>query len=122
MTSAALAMSNLAIQQRAPFGPGGMVPPGLEPAYTLIRKLPLFEGIPDHDLVAAMTQGGIAYRTLERDMFVLDPIGLAHGQPAPVIHIARGQVAAAVFQDQDLAERRAHQLAHENASKEEREA
>ena len=27
-------------------------------------------------------------------MFVLDPIGLAHGQPAPVIYVARGQVAA----------------------------
>ncbi|HTR55789.1 MAG TPA: 4Fe-4S dicluster domain-containing protein [Kofleriaceae bacterium] len=87
----------------------------------MIRKLPLFEGVPNEDLVAAMTQGGIAYRTLERDMFVLDPIGLAHGQPAPVIHVASGQVAAAVFQEQELSERRAQQLAHENASKEERE-
>jgi len=115
-------MSNLAIQQHVPVGTGGgMVPPGLESAYAVIRKLPLFEGVPNEDLVAAMTQGGIAYRTLERDMFVLDPIGLAHGQPAPVIHVASGQVAAAVFQEQELSERRAQQLAHENASKEERE-
>ena len=98
-----------------------MVPPGLERDYALIRKLPLFEGIPNQDLIAAMTSGGIAHRQLERDMFVLDPIGLAHGQPAPVIYIAQGQVAAAVFVDTELAERRAAQLAHENASKEERE-
>jgi Fe-S-cluster-containing hydrogenase component 2 len=97
------------------------LPPGLEDAYGLIRGLPLFDGIPDQDLIAAMAQGGIAHRTLERDMFVLDPIGLAHGQPAPVIYIARGQVAAAVFTEQELAERRQQQLAHENASKEERE-
>jgi Fe-S-cluster-containing hydrogenase component 2 len=113
-------MSTLAIQQAAPT-PGAMVPPGLEKAYTLLRGLPLFEGIPDQDLIAAMAQGGIANRQLERDMFVLDPIGLAHGQPAPVIYVARGQVAAGVFTDQDLSERRAQQLAHENATKEERE-
>jgi len=113
-------MSNLAIQQSASI-PGAMVPPGLEKAYTLLRGLPLFEGIPDNDLIAAMTQGGIATRQLERDMFVLDPIGLAHGQPAPVIYVARGQVAAGVFTEQELADRRTQQLAHENATKEERE-
>jgi Fe-S-cluster-containing hydrogenase component 2 len=113
-------MSTLAIQQSAPVA-GAMVPPGLEKAYTLLRGLPLFEGIPDQDLIAAMAQGGIANRQLERDMFVLDPIGLAHGQPAPVIYVARGQVAAGVFTDQELSERRAQQLAHENATKEERE-
>jgi Fe-S-cluster-containing hydrogenase component 2 len=121
MLFAAPAMSNLAMQRSAPTGPGGMLPPGLERAYELIRNLPLFEGVPDQDLIAAMSQGGIAHRTLERDMFVLDPIGLAHGQPAPVIYVARGQVAAAVFMEQELADRRAQQLAHENASKEERE-
>ncbi len=114
-------MSNLAIQQAAPAGPGAMVPPGLEKAYSLLRGLPLFAGIPDADLIAAMSQGGIAHRQLERDMFVLDPIGLAHGQPAPVIYIARGQVSAGVFVEQELADRRAHQLQHENATKEERE-
>ncbi len=98
-----------------------MVPPGLERDYALIRNLPLFDGIPNQDLISAMTSGGIAHRQLERDMFVLDPIGLAHGQPAPVIYIAQGQVAAAVFVDNELAERRTAQLAHESASKEERE-
>lgn len=116
-------MSNLAIQHNAQPGMAPavdpIVPPGLERDYQLVRSLPLFEGIPNQDLVAAMTQGGISQRQLERDMFVLDPIGLANGQPAPVIYIARGQVAAAVFMDTVLSERRAAQVLHEQATKEE---
>jgi Fe-S-cluster-containing hydrogenase component 2 len=98
-----------------------MLPPGLEADYGVVRQLPLFEGIPNDDLVHAMAQGGISLRSLERDMFVLDPIGLAGGQSAPVVYVARGQVAAAVFTDSDLQERRAAQVAHENATHEERE-
>jgi Fe-S-cluster-containing hydrogenase component 2 len=113
-------MSNLAIQRSAPMGPG-LPPPGMEADYGVIRPLPLFEGIPDEALIHAMSQGGIVLRSLERDMFVLEPIGLAGGQPAPVIYVARGQVAAAVFTETDLQERRAAQLAHENATAEERE-
>jgi Fe-S-cluster-containing hydrogenase component 2 len=99
-----------------------MLPPGLEADYEVIRQLPLFEGIPNDDLIHAMSQGGVALRSLERDMFVLDPIGLAGGQAAPVVYVARGQVAAAVFTETDLHERRAAQIAHENATQEEREA
>jgi len=99
-----------------------MLPPGLEGDYALVRQLPLFEGVGNDDLIKAMNQGGIAVRHLERDMFVLDPIGLANGQPAPVVYIAHGQISAAVFTENELADRRAAQLAHESASKEEREA
>jgi Fe-S-cluster-containing hydrogenase component 2 len=99
-----------------------MLPPGLEGDYALVRQLPLFEGVGNEDLIAAMNQGGIAVRHLERDMFVLDPISLANGQPAPVVYVARGQVAAAVFMEPELVERRSAQLAHENATKEELEA
>ena len=117
-------MSNLAIQHNAPdgMGPGGpgpIIPPGLENDFALIRNLPLFEGVPNQDLVVAMQQGGLVSRSLERDMFVLDPIGLAGGKAAPVIYIARGQVSAAVFRQDALAERRAAQVAHEQASREE---
>jgi len=98
-----------------------MLPPGLEADYGVVRQLPLFEGIPDEDLVHAMAQRGIGLRSLERDMFVLDPIGLAAGQPAPVVYVARGQVSAAVFTENDLSQRRATQIAHENATQEERE-
>jgi len=98
-----------------------MLPPGLEADYGVIRQLPLFEGITNESLIQAMSQGGITLRALERDMFVLDPIGLAAGAPAPVVYVARGQVSAAVFTDTDLQERRAAQIAHENATHEERE-
>lgn len=93
----------------------------MEREYAAVRKLPLFEGIPNRDLIALMTQGALAYRRVERDMFVLDPVGLAKGQPAPVIYVAEGQIAAGVFLDSDLAERRAAQLAHESATHEQRE-
>lgn len=95
-----------------------MLPPHLEADYAVIRALPLLEGVRSEDLITAMMQGGIAIRPLERDMFVLDPVGLANGQPAPVVYIARGQIAAAVFVEHELAERRAAQLAHENATRE----
>lgn len=95
-----------------------MLPPGMDQDYALIRQLPLFEGVGNEDLVAAMNQGGISIRRLERDMFVLDPIGLAQGQAAPVVYVAKGQVAAGVFMDHELAERHAQQVAHETASKE----
>jgi Fe-S-cluster-containing hydrogenase component 2 len=99
-----------------------MLPPGLEGAYPVVRRLPLFEGVADGELVMALQQGGIVVRQIERDMFVLDPIGLAQGAPAPVVHVAEGQISAAVFSEHELAERRAWQVAHETASKEEREA
>ena len=99
-----------------------MLAPGLEHDYPVVRRLPLFEGVADADLAHAMSQGGIVVRYVERDMFVLDPIGLAAGQPAPVLYVAVGQVAAAVFMENELAERRMWQQRHELASKEEREA
>ena len=77
-------MSNLAIQQSAPADRARWYHPVWRRTTRCSAQLPLFEGIPNEDLIAAMTQGGIAHRQLERDMFVLDPIGLAHGQPAPV--------------------------------------
>ncbi len=116
-------MSTLAIQQSTPAGgPGdsGIVPPGLERDYELVRNLPLFKGISGRDLAAVLAQGALTYRRVERDTLVIDPIGLGQGQPAPVICIAEGQVAAAVFSSGDLEERRAAQVAHENASQEER--
>ncbi len=95
-----------------------MLPPGMDQDYALVRQLPLFEGVGNEDLIAAMNQGGIAVRRLERDMFVLDPIGLAQGQAAPVVYVATGQVAAGVFMENELVERHGQQVAHETASKE----
>ncbi len=94
----------------------------MSPDYVLIRQLPLFDGVGNEDLMAAMAQGGISIRRLERDMFVLDPIGLAQGAPSPVVYVAEGQIAAAVFMEHELLERRAAQVAHETATKEDLEA
>src|SRR4029078_8125688 len=94
-------MSNLAIHQSAQIGPPTMLPPGLEADYSVIRQLPLFEGIPNDDLIHAMSQRGIALRPRERYMSVLDPIGLSGGQPAPWLHVASGPVSAAVFTEGD---------------------
>jgi Fe-S-cluster-containing hydrogenase component 2 len=116
-------MSNLAIQRNA-FGPsdgGAALPPGMDTDYALLRALPLFEGVGNNDLMAGMQQGGVSVRRLERDMFVLDPIGLSTGQAAPVVYVAEGQVCAAVFSEAELYDRRQQQVAHETASKEERE-
>ena len=96
-----------------------MLPPGMDGDYALVRQLPLFEGVGNDDLIAAMQGGGIAIRRLDRDMFVLDPISLQNGQAAPIVYIAEGQIAAAVFSEADLSDRRAQQIAHETASKEE---
>ena len=116
-------MSNLAIQQSIPAAvPPGLLPPHLEQDFAFIRATPLFEGIGNEDLANAMMQGGVALRSVERDMFVLDPVGLASGQPTPIVYVARGQVAAAVFMENELSERRAWQQRHEMATKEEREA
>ncbi|HEY4055823.1 MAG TPA: 4Fe-4S dicluster domain-containing protein [Kofleriaceae bacterium] len=116
-------MSNLAIQRNA-FGPsdgGAVLPPGMDADYALLRALSLFEGVGNNDLMLGMQQGGVSVRRLERDMFVLDPIGLATGQAAPVVYVAQGQVCAAVFSEAELNDRRQQQVAHETASKEERE-
>jgi Fe-S-cluster-containing hydrogenase component 2 len=99
-----------------------MLPPQLEGDYALIRHLPLLHGVSEPDLINALSQGGIKVRRLERDMFVLDPIALSQGQPAPVVYVAHGQVSAAVFMENELVERRAWQTAHEQATREEREA
>jgi hypothetical protein len=38
-------MSNLAIQRTATEGATGMLPPGMDADYALVRQLPLFEGV-----------------------------------------------------------------------------
>ncbi len=109
----------MAIQHSASAGQGGggamVPPPGLEADYGLIRRLPLFDGVPNDELISGLQNHGISKRLLERDMFVAEPTSGA----APVIYIAEGQIAAAVFMEGELAERRAQQVAHEGASKDE---
>jgi Fe-S-cluster-containing hydrogenase component 2 len=99
-----------------------MLPPSLQEDFGSIRVLPIFAGIPDHDLAMAMSQGGIARRKFDRDHFVGDPVAGARTGAAPVVYVIDGQIAAAVFTEGDLAERRNRQLRLEKASADELEA
>jgi Fe-S-cluster-containing hydrogenase component 2 len=89
--------------------------------YAELRTLGIFDGIPNDVLAQALRAGGVTRRVVERDAFVLDPIGLAAGEPAPILYVASGQVAAAVFEDHELAERRQQQMHWQNLTPEERE-
>jgi Fe-S-cluster-containing hydrogenase component 2 len=85
-----------------------------------LRDFRLFEGIPDAEIDAALASGGIQRRTLKRDMFVATPEDNEAGN-ARIYLVARGQVAAAVFDPKALTERREAQIRYEQMSDEERE-
>jgi Fe-S-cluster-containing hydrogenase component 2 len=97
----------------------GILPPSLQADYGNIRQLPIFAGIPDQELAMAMAQGGIGQRQVDRDVFIGDPISGMRTGAAPVVYVMQGQIAAAVFTEGDLNERRNRQLRLENASQEE---
>lgn len=97
----------------------GILPPSLQGDYANIRQLPIFAGIPDHELAMAMAQGGIGQRKVERDIFIGDPISGMRTGAAPVVYVMDGQIAAGVFTEGDLNERRNRQIRLENASQEE---
>ena len=84
-----------------------MLPPSLQGDFVSIRQLPIFTGISDQELAMAMAQGGISQRAAERDLFIGEPLAGVQGAAAPVVYIMQGQIAAAVFTQGDLQERRA---------------
>ncbi len=97
----------------------GILPPSLQGDYANIRQLPIFAGIPDHELATAIAQGGIGQRKVDRDFFIGDPISGMRTGAAPVVYVMEGQIAAGVFTEGDLNERRNRQLRLENASQDE---
>jgi Fe-S-cluster-containing hydrogenase component 2 len=111
---------DLVIERSDPDGGPAMLPAELQADYGELRKLGIFDGIPNGALADAMRAGGITRRVVERDAFVLDPIGLAAGEAAPIVFVAAGQVAAAVFEEHELEERRAQQIHWANLSDDER--
>jgi len=118
-------MSNLVIERSAPAGPAPMLPPGLEADYAALRQLAIFDGIPNADLAQAMTTQGIVRRVVDRDVFVGGgPGDGSRNAPAvpPAVYVAVGQVAAGVFDDKELAERRDAQQRAERLTTEEQEA
>ena len=110
---------------------GGQPPPGgphaaLEEAYRSLRRIPVFEGIPNPELWGAIASGDVDRRHYDRDRFVADPQTVArggnggNGSGARVMLVAEGQVAVAVFDPGVLAARRAEQARHEQMTDEER--
>jgi Fe-S-cluster-containing hydrogenase component 2 len=96
-----------------------MLSPALQRGYAQLRRLPIFDGIPNEELAAAMGTGGIKRMTLRRDSFVADSATVAAGN-APIVFVAEGQIAAAVFDEDHLMERRAAQQRWEQMTEEER--
>ncbi|MCA9677415.1 MAG: 4Fe-4S dicluster domain-containing protein [Kofleriaceae bacterium] len=115
-------MTNLAIERTVPSDGPPMLPPELQASYAALRRLAMFDGIPNQVLAENIVSGDVALRELDRDLFIADPIGLRTGAAAPVVYLAAGQVAAAVFDERELAERRAAQERWDGLTDEEREA
>jgi len=112
---------DLVIERAQPAADPVMLPPELQGDYAELRKLGIFEGLPNGVLASVLQAGGLRRRVVERDGLVLDPFSLAAGEAAPVYFVAAGQVAAAVFDEHELADRRARQLRWESLTPEERE-
>lgn len=89
--------------------PPPSLPAALADDYLAVRAQPLFTGISNEEIAALLGSGGLRVVSLDRDQFVVDPVAIARGQAAPVVIVLAGQVAAAVFSEADLAERRANQ-------------
>lgn len=102
--------------------PAAMLPPDLRRSYADIRQLPFFDGVPNDLLVSAMTAHDLVHRTIDRDHIVADPSSVPRGEPAPVVFLVSGQIAAGVFEPHELSERKELQDRLEGMTVEEREA
>lgn len=84
--------------------------------------MPVFEGIPNGELWAAVSSGHVEYRSMERDLFVADPAGVSEngGAGGRIVIVGGGQIAVAVFDPGVLGTRKAEQVRYENMSEDER--
>ena len=95
-----------------------MLAPGLEESYAQLRRVNLFDGIPNEDLWAAISRGAISLRVVRRDAFVSDPT-----QPMPkgsVFFVVSGQLAVGAFDPREFRDRRDAQHRFDAMSEEER--
>jgi Fe-S-cluster-containing hydrogenase component 2 len=97
-----------------------MLPPELQEGYAHLSQLSIFHGIPPDMLGALVAQRLIETRSLARDIFVADPLSVSAGV-APVFFVMQGQIAAAAFDSEALAERRSMQEQYNQMSEDERE-
>jgi NAD-dependent dihydropyrimidine dehydrogenase PreA subunit len=102
--------------------PAAMLPPDLRRSYAELRQLPFFDGVPNDLLVGALTSQDLALHTIDRDHIVADPTSVPRGEPAPVLYLVSGQIAAGVFEPHELSERKQLQDRLEGMTPDEREA
>lgn len=96
----------------------------LEETYHALRRIPVFEGIPNPELWGAIASGDVERRHYDRDRFVADPYNLssqAGSGGARVLLVASGQIGVAVFDPGVMAQRVQDQGAYEKMTEEERE-
>jgi Fe-S-cluster-containing hydrogenase component 2 len=96
-----------------------MLTPELQAGYARLRRLSVFDGIPNDELCAAIASGGIERRIYARDTIIAEPTSVTRGV-APIIFVASGQIAAGVFERADLLNRRDEQERIAVMSEEER--
>jgi Fe-S-cluster-containing hydrogenase component 2 len=115
--------------QEVTTGQSGGAPPSasppLEKAYRALRRMPVFDGIPNPDLWGAIASGQVERRVYERDRFVADPQsvtpdGDASGSGPRLMMVVEGQIAVAVFDPGLLVARKAEQVRYENMTDAER--
>lgn len=99
-----------------------MLAPALRAGYAEIRRLPLFDGIPNELLIGALQSGDLVLRVVDRDAIVADALTpSATAAAAPVLIVVAGQIAAGVFDEAELAERKEQQDRLERMTHDERE-
>ncbi len=88
----------------APLHVQGAVRSPIQDAFRELRKLSLFDGIPNERLWEALNQGTVEHGRWDRDQFLADPTTVGRGGPR-IYFLARGQVAVGIL-DPDVVERR----------------
>ena len=94
-------MNNPMMYHSGPAAAAAMLPPELQESYATISQLGIFQGIPPEMIAHLMSQRLVEMQSFVRDKFVADPFSVTTG-PTPVFYVARGQVAAAVFDSEAL--------------------
>lgn len=96
----------------------------LEDAYRALRRIPVFEGVPNPELWGAIAAGDVDRRQYDRDHFVADPYTVSSqdaGSGPRILLVAAGQLGVGVFDPGVLAHRVDDQARFEKMTSEERE-
>lgn len=102
--------------------PAAMLAPALRAGYAEIRQLPFLDGVPNEILIGALQSGDLVLRSLDRDAIVADALEAPGTAAAPVLVVVNGQIAAGVFDEHELAERKQQQRELEAMTHDERES